>query len=304
MTRDQFPIVCVLDEDAASFAALLAHEGIVTAGPEAPIWLAQPDLAAAELGRGTNTPDWIQSTWAGVRPLVAVAAERGITLTGLKGIFAPLISEYVFARLLYRAADVERYRDAQRQSEWDATWPSTLSTQRICVIGTGSIGSHVARTARHFGMHTTGVSRNARENDAFDTVYAADEITNAVSQAQVVVATLPDTDATRNLIGAYVFASAPQNAWFFNVGRAATVDHDALADALERRTIDRATIDLTPVEPLPPNDPLWRVPHLEITPHIAAVSHPAQVVTKFIGNLERFRNGQPLADVVDLDAGY
>ncbi len=225
-------------------------------------------------------------------------------MTGLKGIFAPLISEYVFARLLHRATEVERYREAQRHAEWDATWPSTLSGQRLCVIGTGSIGSHVAHTARHFGMHNTGVSRNARPNDAFDAVHAADEITKAVSEADVVVATLPDTEATRGLIGADVFSSAAATAWFFNVGRAPTVDHDALVEALKRRTIDRATIDLTPVEPLPTDDPLWRVPHLEITPHIAAVSHPADVVTKFITNLERSKARQPLADIVDLDAGY
>ncbi len=70
MTRDQSTTVCVLDEEAAVYEPLLARAGIVTAGPEAPIWLAQPDLAAAELARGANTPQWIQSTWAGVRPLV------------------------------------------------------------------------------------------------------------------------------------------------------------------------------------------------------------------------------------------
>lgn len=304
MSEDSPFNVYVLDEDAETYATLLAKAGISPFGPDAGVWLAQPDLAAEALRRDENKPHWIQSTWAGVRPLVTIAAERDITVTGLKGIFAPLISEYVFARLLYRAADVERYRDAQHHSRWDATWPSTLARRRLCVIGTGSIGSYVAKTARHFAMQTVGVYKGSQPNASFDAVYPVEQINTAVDGADVIVATLPDTDATRLLIDADVFSRCPENAWFFNVGRAATVDHDALRAALGTGAIRRATIDLTPVEPLPADHPLWRTPSLEITPHIAAVSHPHDVVAKFIANTERYRAGRPLADRINLQAGY
>ena len=297
-------VVHVLDEDAGQYHELLDAAGVRTAGPQAPIWLAQPDLAAAALQTTKTPPEWIQSTWAGVRPLIANAAERGLTLTGLKDIFAPLISEYVFARLLSDATAVDRYSSAQAEGRWDPTWPTTLGGRQLCAIGTGSIGTHLAATARHFGMQAVGVSRRGRAAPGFDAVYRADAIAAAVADADVIVASLPDTDATAALIDASMLAACRPSAWFFNVGRAATVDHDALEQALVDRVIRRATIDLTPIEPLPPGHRLWRVPSLDITPHIAAVSQPRAVVAKFLLNLERFRNGESLHDRIDLKAGY
>jgi phosphoglycerate dehydrogenase-like enzyme len=129
-------------------------------------------------------------------------------------------------------------------------------------------------------------------------------LNQAVADADYVVACLPDTPLSRGLICARTFAVMSPGCIFFNVGRAATVDHDALSDALRAGQIRAAIIDLTPTEPLPSTDPLWLVENLTITPHVAAVSYPRDVIEYFVANLERFRTDVPLEGVIDLNLGY
>lgn len=315
--------ILVLDEDAETYGELvtaLARDAghsvevavarsvdDVDAIDKAEVVLAQPNLAAIALARGL-APTWLQSTWAGVRPLVDELRQwtqrARPQLTGVKQVFGPLVSEHVFAYALADVRGVDRYRDAQRLGHWLEAWPGTLNGQTMTIVGTGSIGSHVATTARHFQMRVRGVSRSGKAVAPFDRVWPTAELESAIEGADYVVLCLPDTPETEQLVDTTIMAAMGERTTLFNVGRGSTLDHCALVAAMRRGRPWRAVLDVFPLEPLPENDPLWRQPNVVITPHVAAVSEPAAIAKVFASNLDRYLRGEPLEGSVDLEAGY
>ena len=301
--------VLVLESDAPDYEEHLGgfdhnltfarHPNEVTESHE--ILLARPDYAVDYI-RSFGEPTWIQSTWAGITPLVGMV--QSALVTGVKGIFGPLMSEFVFAYLLEDIRNLPRSYQQQEAKTWQPYLPETLQGRHMVIVGTGSIGEHIATTARTFGMRVTGVSRTARDNAAFDRVADTSKLNGIVTDADYLVLTLPDTSATRGLIDPTILASLPTHAMLINVGRGHCLDHVALENTLRNSSLRRAVLDVFPEEPLPESSPLWTTPNLSITPHISAVSFPHDVAKIFRTNLKKFESGQPLDFVVDLAQGY
>ncbi len=306
----------IADAQAAGYAAELARRGLQLAVavrdsidslgdvddvPE--VVLASPGYGAALLSAGAR-PAWLQSTWAGVRPLVEAGADHEVVITGLTGVFGPLISEYVFAHVLADVRELATLEALQRARDWQPRWPRDLREATLAVIGTGSIGAHVAITGQHFRMRTLGVSRSGAPVDGFERCVDVQRLHEVLAAADFVVATLPDTPATDGLIDAAAFAAMRADAMFINVGRGRTVDEGALLAALSAGRLRAAVLDVFVEEPLPASSPLWEAPGVTLTPHIAAVSHPRDVIDCFVANLERWRRGAPLSGVIDPARGY
>jgi len=262
----------------------------------------EPAMIAAVLEK-TPEVEWVQSTWAGVTPLVS-CKRRDYVLTGVKGIFGPQMSEYVLGYLLaHELKFVERMR-AQRERDWAAIPSGVLQGKRLGVMGTGSIGQHLARTAASFGVSVTGLSRSGVAAPNFETVRPVDQLYEFLEGIDYLVSTLPQTDATDSLLDAAALAKLPRHAYFINVGRSNVIDDAALIDALRDGGIAGAALDVFDEEPLPHDSPLWDTPNLSVTPHIAAISHPALITPIFIDNFRRYLRGHALQYVVDFDAGY
>ena len=303
--------VLVLDEFADSYAEFLTTTaGAFTyatsldgADQEYDILLAQPDLAAAYLQHGGKV-SWIQSTWAGIRPLAELLQDSSITVTGVKNVFGPQIAEYVFTYVLEELRSPDLLRSAQQQKQWRPTLPGTASGRHMVVVGTGSIGSHLAAVAASFGMKTTGVSRTGANAPNFDAVLPVDQLPSAVADADYVVLALPDTTHTNNLINDNVFSSMRKQPLLFNVGRGSSLDEGALLSSLRMGKLRGAVLDVFNTEPLPDEHPMWNEPGIVITPHIAAVSFPADIAKVFLENLANFGAGRPLNHVIDLAQGY
>ena len=295
----------IFDDDIDSYRVLFDGSDIQVVSHEEPteVILGQPGLVAAALPR-VPIPTWVQSTWAGIDPLVQRARQLGITVTGLQGVFGPLIAEYVFARLLAEVRHTTHYAQAQRKRTWSADWPDTLRGQTICIFGTGSIGSEIARTAKHFFMHTRGISLRGCPNEWFDSMYQIPETPSALNGAHWIIAALPFTPDTKNLIDSKCFGLMARNATFINVGRSGTVDNDALVQCLVHGKLKQAQLDVFEEEPLPPHSHWWNIPNLTITPHISGVSYPADVVSVFKKNLRKFQAGETLQGLIDLERGY
>ena len=267
------------------------------------ILLASPTLAASALVAGAR-PRWIQSTWAGVESLVpTVKALGSIHLTGLKGIFEPLMSEYVFAYMLSDLRSIDHFRKLQEQHQWDdEKMPGTLTGKTLTVLGTGSIGAHLSRTARQFGMRTIGVNRRGGASADFDVIET--NIRHALETADYVVCCLPHTNHTTGMLDQSCFSAMKNSAMFINVGRGSSVVESALIEALSSQQIRCAVIDVFENEPLPASSPLWQLTNLVITPHISAPSFPVDVAKIFVDNLNRYECGKPLRFEVDLESGY
>jgi phosphoglycerate dehydrogenase-like enzyme len=246
---------------------------------------------------------WVQATWAGVEPLLEAGPRRDYVLTNARSVFGPLMSEYVWAYLLLHERKVLQRLENQRKGEWDRTITGTLRGRTIGLLGVGSIGVHLASTAKHFGMLVHGFTRSSESCPDVD-LYFHDDLPGFASGLDYLVCVLPNTPATRRLVDASVLAALPPHALLLNAGRGATLDEQALAQALAEGRLAGAVLDVFEQEPLPPDHIFWRTPNLFITSHTAAPSFPEDIAAVFIENYTRYMNGEELKYQVDFERGY
>ena len=264
--------------------------------------LGEPSLIREALPRLADLR-WVQATWAGVEPLLDPALRRDYILTNARGVFGSLMSEYVFGYLLAHERKIFEKRESQQAGKWDSTHPGTLRGKSIGLLGVGSIGADLARTAKHFGMYVKGYTRASRGCADVDEYFHGDRAAFA-ADLDYVVSIVPNTAATVHLVDATLLAALPARAVFVNPGRGNVVDEAALADALQSGRLAGAVLDVFQQEPLPPDHVFWRTPNVLITSHTAALSVPADIAPVFIDNYRRLLAGQPLRYQVDFEAGY
>jgi phosphoglycerate dehydrogenase-like enzyme len=193
---------------------------------------------------------------------------------------------------------------AQQDERWDNTLTGTLRGKIIGLLGVGSIGAHLARTARHFNMQVRGYTRSSEDSPDVQAYFHGDRLLEFASQLDYLVCVLPGTDHTRRLVDARVLAALPARAWLFNIGRGDTVDETALAEALQTGRLAGAVLDVFQQEPLPPGHVFWRTPNLFITSHTAAPSFPSDITRLFVENYWRFLHGEMLNYRIDFERGY
>ena len=247
---------------------------------------------------------WVQATWAGVEPLLDSALRRDYTLTNARGVFGALMAEYVFAYLLaHERRLLEKYR-SQLEERWDATPPGSLRGKRIGLLGVGTIGAALARTAKHFGMRVHGYTRESEGCADVDAYFHGDRLRDFAADLDYVVSVMPATARTRRLVDDAFLRALPARAVFVNPGRGGVVDEMALASALRDGRLAGAVLDVFDEEPLPRDHVFWRTPNLLITSHTAALSFPQDIAPLFVENYGRLLRGEPLAHRVDFERGY
>ena len=250
---------------------------------------------------------WVQSTWAGVEPLLDPALRRDYTLTNARGVFGPQMSEYVFAYLLARERKIFERRASQDAGRWDPAPPTRLRGKQLGLLGVGTIGAAIASTAKHFGMRVKGYTRVSEDSVDVDEYFHAPLGPAAVafaSDLDYLVSVMPDTKATRHLIDDAVLRALPPRAVFVNPGRGGVVDEAALAAALQEGRLAGAVLDVFEREPLPADHVFWRLPNVHITAHTAALSAPPDIAPIFIDNYRRLLRDEPLRYRVDFERGY
>jgi phosphoglycerate dehydrogenase-like enzyme len=247
---------------------------------------------------------WIQATWAGVEPLLDPTLRRDYILTNARGVFGGLMSEYVFAYLLAHERHLlARYR-AQLEQKWDPTPHGTLRGKQIGLLGVGTIGAALARTAKHFAMRVKGYTRQSEASPDVDAYFHGDRLREFAADLDYVVAVMPATARTRRLVDADFLRALPPRAVFVNPGRGGVVDEPALAEALEAGRLAGAVLDVFQQEPVPPEHVFWRTKNLLITSHTAALSIPEDIAPVFVDNYRRFRADERLQHRVDFEREY
>lgn len=267
-----------------------------------PILFGRPDMIAEMLPQ-MPTVQWVQSSWAGVTPLIELG-RRDYVLTGVKDVFGPQMSEYVIGYVLARELRVLERMEEQRRHRWFKGISGTLHGKRLGIMGTGSIGQYIATKANFLAMRVTGLSRSGRQVPVFRKVMKTGELHEFLEGLDYLVSTLPDTPETDKLLDAAALGKLPDHACFINIGRSNVIDDDALIDALNNERLAAATLDVFDDEPVPEDSPLWDTANLTMTAHIAAVSLPSLIVPIFVDNYRRYVNELPLHYIVDFAAGY
>jgi phosphoglycerate dehydrogenase-like enzyme len=215
----------------------------------------------------------------------------------------PLISEFVFGYLLLHERKILQRLANQRERRWDHSTTGTLRGKTLGLLGVGSIGTHLAGTAKHFSMRVHGFTRSSESCPDVDG-YSHVDLPAFATRLDYLVCILPNTHATHHLVDAAVLAALPRHALFVNTGRGATVDEPALADALSKGRIAGAVLDVFEQEPLPPERIFWDTPNLFITSHTAGPSFPEDIAGVFIENYRRYLKNESLKYRVDFERGY
>jgi phosphoglycerate dehydrogenase-like enzyme len=274
-----------------------------TVGPDVDLVLGEPNRIR-ELLPTLPSLRWVQATWAGVEPLLDPALRHDYTLTNARGVFGGLMAEFVLGYLLFHERKILQRLEAQKQGLWDVSLTGTLKGKTIGLLGVGSIGAHLAGSARHFGMRVHGYTRSSETCPDVDRYFHGTDLLAFAAGLDVLVSILPNTKETQKIINADLLATLPAHAILINVGRGSAVDEPALINALESDRLAMAVLDVFEQEPLPAGHPFWRTKNLFITSHTSAPSFPKDIARVFIENYRLFASGQSLQYQVDFERGY
>ena len=236
---------------------------------------------------------WVCSIAAGVEKLLApdlaprVRVSRIVDREQAAG-----IAQFVVAMALRHARSLELYEAQQRARDWTRR-PLPIARHPVGVLGTGAMGGEIAAWLERCGLVVRGWNR--RSTESFDELLA---------QSEIVVCALPLTAATEGILDARAFAAMPRGAYVINVARGQHIVEADLIAAVRSGHLSGAALDVQRREPLPPDDPLWSVPGITITPHIAAQPSTQTVVDQFVASIRALQRGEPMLNEVDRARGY
>ena len=215
-----------------------------------------------------------------------------------------MMAGYVLFAALRHARDIPHFEQAQRRGEWSYRHPRSPDEIRIAVLGLGQLGAVAATELSRLGHAVSGWSRSPKEIDGVQCHAGLETLDTVIANADILVVMLPLTPETRGILNRERLLRLPRGAAFINVARGALVDQAALTELLASGHIGAATLDVFEQEPLPATDPLWCMPKVLITPHLASVAIPSSAARQIASNILRVSAGQAPENLIDPGKGY
>jgi phosphoglycerate dehydrogenase-like enzyme len=242
---------------------------------------------------------WVQTTSSGVGQRVHALglADSDVVVTTARGVHANALTEFVFLVLLSDTKDLRRLTRDQSHKRWDRYCGGTLSGKTIAIVGAGQIGARIGAVAKAFGMNVMAIVNHPspeRRGELFaDEVFGPSELKPAVAAADYIVLSTPHTPQTDRLIDRGVISAMKPGVVLVNIARGRVVDEEAMIEALISGQIAFAGLDVTTVEPLPPESPLWNLPNVLLSPHSASTDpdENRKITDIFCKNIPHFLNG-------------
>ena len=274
----------------------------------------------ADVAYGTVPPElfarakklrWIAGPRAGLGAdwFYDALVNSDVVVTNASGVYNDHLSHHIMGFLLALSRRLDQYMVQQQQRQWKrAAAPVFLPGSTALIIGVGGSGAEAAKLCAAFGMRVVGVDPKTPEPPpGMAYLHRPEALDGLLGSADFVILTAPETPQTRGMINARRFRLMKPTAYIINIGRGVCVVLDDLVAALQSQTIAGAGLDVFQVEPLPPDHPLWTMPGVLITPHMA-ISSGAQLyerrVKVLLENCRRFARGEPLVSVVDKASWY
>jgi phosphoglycerate dehydrogenase-like enzyme len=252
---------------------------------------------------------WFQAMNAGLERLDrAGILQRGFAVTNGSGLASAPIAEWCVAAMLALAKQFPTLIRNQERHAWERVRGGTVIEGKTCgIVGLGAIGRETAKRARALGMRVVACRRTVEGTDPdCDELLSYANLPALLSQSDFVVLCVPLTRETTHLIDASALRRMKPTASVLNIARGEVIDQDALIEALKDGTIASAALDVTTPEPLPPENPLWDLPNVIITPHSSGASdrRDGTAAALFMDNLRRYLSGEPLRNLAKPDLGY
>lgn len=255
---------------------------------------------------GTDGPRWISVGGAGTDHLGSWDPAR-VTVTNASGVAAEMMAEYMLGGFMHFSLDVPGLQADKAARRWDASRQVVpLRGKTLLIVGLGETGKALAARAKAFGMQVLGTRARPQPMAHVDEVHPADALTDLVGRADCIAVCVPLVAQTRGLIDRAVIAAMKPGVLFADVSRGGVVDQSALAEGLAEGRIGGAALDVFETEPLPEESPLWGLDRVLLSPHCSSVYDGWERASfeRFLDNLERFRAGAPLTNIVDPARGY
>lgn len=256
-----------------------------------------------EMMKGAASLKWFQTMWAGTEEYDGMLPQ-GVRFTSSSGSNSRSVAEHMLTGLMAVCRRLPTYLDSQRAHVWKDEGPmKTILGGTVLVIGAGHVGADFARLCQGLGARTIGLKRRiAGPIGGFDEVRTMDELDQLLPQADVVALTLPHSPQTVGLMNESRIALMKDGAVLISAGRGSVLDQDALVRAMQAGKLWGAALDVTDPEPLPPDSPLWDVPNLLLTPHVAGGMRLEITRRKCVEmaqeNLRRYLAGEQLENLV------
>jgi phosphoglycerate dehydrogenase-like enzyme len=298
--------VLIVNPDAAYLREHLQREF-----PELTIWTAASEdeagatIEEAEILMAIRASDgfiararelhWIQSLISGVDFFLELPSlPDDVLVTAARGFHGPQMAELALLHMLSLTRHYRHMLHNQERKAW-VRWPQPLLYNKaVGILGVGVIGKEIARKCRAFDMVVYGVTSVKREMEEVDYAYGPEGLLEVMAAVDYFVNVVPNTPATRQMIGERELASLKPSAYFINLGRGETVDEAALIRALQEGKMAGAGLDVFATEPLPDDSPLWEMENVVITPHVGGMSdiYADQVLPVLEANLRWYLHGE------------
>jgi phosphoglycerate dehydrogenase-like enzyme len=251
---------------------------------------------------------WIHWCGAGVDAAMFDELQSSdVILSNSGGIFNRAMAETVLGYMLMVMKDFKTSLRHQSEKIWEYRGSRMIKSDKVLIVGVGSIGREFARLLNAVGCNCYGAGRQAREGDEdFHQIYQSTNLHEVIGEFDWVIGIMPSTADTVNFFDESVFSKMKPEAYFINMGRGNAVVEKDLISALNSSSIAGAMLDVFQTEPLDKTDPIWEVERLFITPHISGdyAGFQEDMVALFKSNLEKYMSGKPMVNVVDKQLGF
>lgn len=248
---------------------------------------------------------WVSVGGSGTDHLAPWDPER-LTVTNAAGVGASTMAQYAIAAALHFTLGLPGFAAAQRERRWAPGNVGSVEGKCMLILGLGKTGQAVARLAKAHGMRVLGLRARPAPTDCVDRVEPAARLHDLLAEADFLVVSVPLTAETRGLLDASAFARLKPGAVLIDVSRGGVVRQAALIEALASGRLKGAALDVFETEPLPADNPLWGMENVTITPHCSSVDAGWEVrsIEMFCDNLDRWKRGETLSNIVDPRRGY
>jgi len=250
-------------------------------------------MADHVLEKATNLK-WIQALGTGVDGIVDSPALRdGVIVTNLHGLHGASVSESVLTAMLALSRNLLRAVRSQDACRWDRFPVNLVKGKTVGILGVGVIATELAPRCQALGMTVIGITSSPRSVPGFDRMVSRDELLDVAAELDHLVLLIPYTSETDRIVGRAVLKRMKRSAFLINVARGGVVDQPALVEALQAGLIAGAALDVFAEEPLPDGHPLWKMPNVLITPHMAGfhAGYPDEALPIVIENIRHFLAG-------------
>ena len=251
---------------------------------------------------------WIHCTAAGVEHLSPFKwAGDKLKITNSSGVHSKKAAEYGLMSVLMLQNHMPRIITNQKNREFVSLFSNPIAGKNIILIGTGSLGSSMAKLVEPLGANIIGVNKKGKPVKGCSKIITIDKLDTVLPDADILYLALPETSETINLIDKKRLDLLKPTCGIINIGRQSVLDYETLCEKLNKKEIAGAILDVFTPEPIESDSKLWHTPNLVITPHVSSDDNGNYVkmtLDLFVKNLKLFIEKKELVNQIDKNLGY